>query len=478
VSAPALRRPARGMDVARAYLRASAPAALVGIAAMALFTWPGTKNVTGGRDVPFVELRESLYFMLFLPLLHWRGRGGSRALDQGLPMADARQEWTRAACGGVWAVLTLGVALGVHLFGDTQLRSGGVTVDPGLPVSILGVGVGTYLLGSAVLLRTDRPGRVLLLTLLAVFILGTLGEPLTRNLLSTSSMTELVAAHKHVSVPGWKRTTALALVLGLGAMGASTLLGRRGDMFAGLRGRWMAAVRRGRPAPRVRTPPAAAGPRHAAGAGTAVLRQFAALRGRLGWSALIVLGIYVPAFFRLPMAAPAAVEWAVGVAAGLWPALVWLDERGRRDWDESVPVGRLPLRLAHALAGAAWLMITVLPGALIHPAGMAVPAAALATYLASTALAALLGRPVLGSFVGMFGIGIASFAFFPSHPLSLARALAPLDTPNGISWSPAASLVWLALLTAAAVAALHLQARRDGSGSTWFPRLRREAQPA
>jgi len=169
----------------------------------------------------------------------------------------------------------------------------------------------------------------------------------------------------------------------------------------------------------------------------------------------------------------------VGLAAAFWPALVWLEERNRRrDWDESVPMSRVPLRIAHALAGAAWLMAAAVPGAFIHPAGIAVPAAALALYLAATAGAALLDRPVLGCFVAGVGLEIASFSIAPEHPLSLAHALAPLYAPNGIPWSAAAWLVWLPLLAIAAGAALHLQARRDYGGRTWLPSLRRAPLPA
>jgi hypothetical protein len=467
------------VNVARAHLAASAPAALLGLALVVAFTWPGRKNLPAAGDVPFVEVRDLTTLMLFLPLLHWRGRGGSRSLDQGLPMDDARQEWIRTACGALWAALTVGTALAVHLLMDTRLQSGAVAYRPGLPISILGTALGAYLVGAAVLLRTDRPGRTLLLTLVLLVVLGALGEPLSRNLFSSNSMAEYIGRVEYVNVPGWRLKTLLALALGIGAVGVSGLLGRHVGALAGLRRRWMPAVPRARATPRTRSAQAVAGPRHAASFGVAAARQFLALRGRLGWSALMVIGFYTAALVRLPVAAVTAVEWVVGMAASFWPALVWLEERGRRrDWDESVPVGRVRLRIAHALAGAAWLMIAAAPGALVHPAGVAVPAAALALYLASTAGAALLGRPVLACFVAALASGIASFSLAPEHPLSLARALAPLDAPAGVTWSPAASLAWVSLFAAAAVTALHFRARRDGSGRAWLPRLRRAAQPA
>jgi hypothetical protein len=479
VSAPALRRPARWPDAARAHLAASAPSALLGLAALVALTWPGRMNVPSARDIPFVEARDTVIWMIFLPLLHWRGRGSARALDQGLPMDDVHQEWLRTACGALWTVLTVGAMLAAHAVADANLRSGRMTYVPGLPVSILAGALGAYLVGAAVLVRSDRPGRALLLTLLALAVLGTMGEPLTRSLMSSHSLTEYLADVKHVSVPGWLRATLLPLVLGVGAVWASGMLGRHGHVLTRVRGRWMSVGRRPRSVPRTRPARVVAGPRHAAAFGAAVPRQFLMLRSRLGWSTLLVVGVCVAMFLRLPLAASSIVEFSVGLAASFWPALVWLEERGRRrDWDESVPVGRLPLRLAHALAGMAWLMVAAIPGALIHPAGIAVPAAALATYLASTAAAALLDRPVLGCFLAAFGTGIAGFSIAPEHPLSLARALAPLDTPNGVSWSPAASLLWLTLLAAAAVAALHWQAHRDRIGRTWLPRLRRAPQPA
>jgi hypothetical protein len=474
----ALRPPARWTDVFRAHLTASAPAALLGMAVVLAFTWPGTRTLSVASDAPFGAVRGIVMMMLFLPLLYWRGRGGSRPLDQGLPMDDARQEWIRTACGALWAVLTVSAALAVHMVMDTRLRSGTVTYAPGLPVSILAGALGAYLVGAAVLVRTDRPGRALLLALMLIVVLGAVGEPLTRSLMSTHTLTEYAAQTKHVRVPGWGRATLLPLVLGVGAVWVSGLLGRHGGALQRVRARWMPAGPRTRSTPRAR-PSRTVGPRRAASFGAAAVRQLMALRGRLGWSAAGVVAFYTFSYFRLPMVGPSAVEWSVGVAASFWPALVWLEERSRRaDWDESVPVGRVPLRVAHALAGAAWLMAAVVPGAFIHPAGAALPAAALALYLASTAVAALLGRPVLACFIAAGASGIASFALAPEHPLSLAHALAPLDAPNGVTWSAAASLIWIALFATAAGAALHLQARRDRSGRAWIPRLRRTTQPA
>jgi hypothetical protein len=475
VSAAALRPAARWTDVARAHLAASAPAALLGVAAIAGATRPGTR----ASDVPFAEVRDLTMLMLFLPLLHWRGRGGSRGLDQGLPMDDARQEWIRTACGALWAVLTVGTALAAHVLMDTRLRNGAVTYAPGLPVSILACALGAYLVGAAVLVRTDRPGRTLLLALVLMAVLAAVGEPLTRSLMGTHSMTEYLPRGEHVRVPGWPRATLLPLVLGVGAVWVSGLLGRHGGALRNVRARWMPAGSATRPGPRTRSVPPVAGPRRAAGFGAAAVSQLGGLRGRLGWAAAGVVAFYTLSYVRLPMAAASAVDISVSLATAFWPVLVWLEERGRgREWDESVPVGRVPLRIAHALAGAVWLMAAVVPGSLIHPAGLAVPAAALGLYLAVTAGAALLDRPVLGCFVVGVGIEIASFTFAPEHPLSLAHALAPLYAPNGITWSAAAWVVWLPLLAAAAGAALYLQARRDYGGRTGFPSLRRVPHPA
>ncbi|HYR08432.1 MAG TPA: hypothetical protein VEQ60_11705, partial [Longimicrobium sp.] len=218
MSAAALRAPARWTQVARAHLAASAPAALLGLAVVVAFAWPGRKNMPSAVDAPFIEVRDMAQLMLFFPLLYWRGRGASRSLDQGLPMDDLRQEWIRAACGALWCVLTVGAALGAHVIGDTQLRSGTVTYDPGLPLSILGTALGMYLLGAAVLVRTDRPGRTLLLTMLLLGVLATLGEPLSRTVLSTRSLREYRPGGEHVSVPGWLQSTLLTLAVGVGAV--------------------------------------------------------------------------------------------------------------------------------------------------------------------------------------------------------------------------------------------------------------------
>jgi hypothetical protein len=216
-----------------------------------------------------------------------------------------------------------------------------------------------------------------------------------------------------------------------------------------------------------------------AGVATAVLRQFMLLRSRLGWSTTLVVGLCAMAFIQSREGVKPGVELTAAYAGAFWPALVWMDERGRRgDWDESVPLGRVPLRMAHALAGVAWLVIALAPGALLHPSGFALLAATLVLYLASTAAAALLGRPVLACFIAAPATSFAGFVLAPGHPLSLAHALAPFDAPDGIEWSLAAWLLWASLFAAAAAAALHLQARRDRSGGTWLPRLRRAAHAA
>jgi hypothetical protein len=117
------------------------------------------------------------------------------------------------------------------------------------------------------------------------------------------------------------------------------------------------------------------------------------------------------------------------------------------------------------------------PAALLHPSGIALPLAALAGYLACTVGVALLGRPVIACFLFIFVADTGGSLAAPEHPLSLARALSPLYSRDGISWSAGASLVWLPLLALAA-AALRAQAIRDRRGAPLLPRLRRATQTA
>jgi hypothetical protein len=238
VTAAVLRAPARATRVARAHLAASAPAALLGVAAMVTLTWPAIRGVPSGSESVFVQVSGMTTYLLFLPLLHWRGQGGRRSLDQGLPMADARQEWIRAACGALWAVLTVAAVLAFHALAASRLPTGRVTIHPGVPLAILGTGLGLYLVGTAVLIRADRPGRALLLTLFLLVVLGLAGAPLVRALISWNTVTEIdMAGNARVHVPGWPRATLVPLAMGAGAVWISILLGRHGSALAGVAAR-------------------------------------------------------------------------------------------------------------------------------------------------------------------------------------------------------------------------------------------------
>ncbi|WP_420126310.1 hypothetical protein [Longimicrobium sp.] len=476
MTAAAVRAPARTARVARAHLAASAPTALLGVAVMIALTWSTSRGLPAGGSSAFVQVSGMTTYLLFLPLLHWRGRGGRRSLDQGLPMADARQEWIRAACGALWAALTIAAVLAFHGVAAGRIPAGRVTVHPGLPLAVLGTGLGMYLVGTAVLIRADRPGRALLLTLFLLAVLGLAGAPLVRALIVWDTVMEFDAAgNARVSVPGWLRATLSSLATGVGAVWISILLGRHGGVLASLSGRWM-----GRRAPAVPRMPAARavpGPRRTATFGRAVARQLWVLRRRLGWTALVLAASVTIVELRIPLATQTLVPFAVGMAATFWPALVWLDQR-RGDWDEAGPIGRAQLRIAHALAGAAWLLAAAVPAALLYPSGIALPLAALAVYLAATGVVALLDRPVIACFLCSLGAEIVASQAAPEHPLSLTRAFSPLHAQDGIAWSAGAALLWIPLLAFAAAAALRAQASRDGHGAPLLPRLRRATQPA
>lgn len=476
MSAAAFRTPARGAQVARAHLAASAPAALVGVAAMVALTWPAIWGLPAGSETAFVQMGGATMYAFFLPLLHWRGRGGRRSLDQGLPMVDARQEWIRVACGALWAVLTLAAVLGFQALAASPLPAGRVTVHPGLPLAFLGSGLGMYLVGTAVLIRADRPGRALLLTLFLLVVLALAGAPLVRALINWETVTEFdMAGNARLHVPGWQRKTLVPLAMGAGALWISILLGRHAGALAGLRGQWIG--RRAPAPPRMQVARTVSGPRRASSFARAAARQLWVLRRRLGWTALVVTALNAVVALRAPSYTETVVPFLVGMAAMFWPALVWLDER-RGDWHDAVPVDRVQLRIAHALAGAAWLLAAAVPAALLHSSGIALPLAALAMYLASTTGVALLGRPVIACFLFIYVGNVVASEAAPEHPLSLARALSPLYSPNEISWAAGASLVWLPLLALAAAAALRAQAIRDRRGGSLLPRLRRATQTA
>jgi hypothetical protein len=496
VSATALRAPARPAVVARHYLallgRETAPGA-IGLA-VALSFWGSVNR----RDL-FEGTVELLPLMMFLPMFQWRGGGRDHAAA--LPLGGVRHDLVRVACGTAWAAATLGVPVALQ----AVLARGGLGAWLGgypwwYPLPLLAAGLAFYLLGSAVWLRTPRPGRVLLV--LFFFANGLrealgLGEPGWAVVYGSPDELRGVGAPEGIAA-------ALAwLGAGCAAVGLSAAVGGRAPRAERGRDpsrivRWPARRGAARRGPR----PVPARPPRPASALTALRAQAALMRHRMVWPAAIAVLLAwkgARAEIRLPaggVQGPLFLhdgEAFLGLAlfAFFWPLLVWMDERGPgREHAEALPVGVLTLRLARVAAGGAALaalcVVVVagsaggawIAGTLPSPAAVparvwaGVPAGALMMYLAGSLPLLLsadrpLRRTVAWCFVTLslvlpyvWSSGARDARFSPTAALSVF-------TDRPVPWTDAA-LLWLAVLAAAAAYAAALGAFND-RGGPWSP---------
>jgi hypothetical protein len=494
-AAAGLRAPARTGVVARHYLALlGRETALKGIGLVVALSLWSTMN----RREMFEGMVELLPLMAFLPLFHWRG--GSRGAGTALPLGGVRHDLVRVACGTAWAAASLAVSLA--LLAVLARRGLGAWLGGypwWYPLPLLAAGLAFYLLGSAVWLRTARPGRVLLVVLFLANGLWDaleLGEP--RWAVVYASPGEL----RGMAAPEWIAAAIAWLGAGCAAFALSAAVGGRAPRaergaapspVAGGPARRDAARRRPRPAP--------GRPPRPAPALTALRTQAALMRHRMVWPAAIAVLLAwkgARAEIRPPAGGAQAPLFLhdgdafLGLAsfAFFWPLLVWMDERGPgREHAEALPVGVLTLRLARVAAGAAALgalcaVVMAGPavgawiaGTLHSPAAVparvwaGVPASVLMMYLwGSLPLLLAADRPlrrVLGWYLVTFFLVLwlwsvrlqdarlsptAAFSVFSDHP---------------VPWT-AAALFWLVVLAAAAAYAAALGASND-RGGPWSP---------
>ncbi len=495
MSAPALRAPARTWAAARAYLGLLAHGwTILGLLLSVLYTAPTDREwLERFADGPFGHLRALALLMFFFPLLHWRGRGGRRVPDPAMPLGTMRHELVRLACGTAWAAATFGIATAIHtwrvaaLYPEDPRTLGGY--PHWYPFSLFAAGITVYLLGSAVLLRSERPGRVILFFAVLIGLVLPSGA-LARLLTAFRDADDLA----RLGTPEWLGGTVLSLGLACAVVYAAVRLDLpRGRAPAGAAGRIGDAMRRGLrravPSGPARPPVGRAGFRRPPSTLAVARRHLALLGRRMAWPMVLAL-LFAWGAARAEMEAGRTVPRFADFTRGdqyrllalvslCWPVFVWMDERRvLSEQDEALPVGAAKRRMLHAGAGAAWLLLAVLllvagqlagaaaAGTLASPADVppwlwpGLPCAVLTLYLFGTVGAILLEGPVVSVFVSYLVMLFGSF-LWGDGALSPRRVLGAfwLDDPR--EWGYPAALFWLALCAAAATGAIALSAWAD-----------------
>ena len=493
----ALRSPARTAVVARHSLGLLGRETALGAGGLAVAL--SLLSSTNRSDL-FEGMANLLPLMVFLPLFQWRG--GVRDPGRALPLGGVRHDLLRVACGAAWAAAALAVPVALHA---AMARRGLGSWLGGYPwwypLPLLAAGLAYYLLGSAVWLRAARPGRILVVLVLLVQVLG---EALG---LGDRAWTVVYASREELRGVGaaqWIAAAAAWLAAGCAAVGLAAGAWRRDPHAEASRGRVVpiggsparhGAIRHG-------PPPALALPPRPASALTTLRAQAALMRHRMAWPAAITLIIAwtgARAELRLPSGGAQGPLFLrdpsdfVGLAliAFLWPLLVWMDERGPgREHEEALPVGVVTRRLARVAVGGAVLVALYvvalagpaagawIAGTLPSPAALpvrvwaGVPAAVLMMYLwGSLPLLLSADRPlrrVVGwHFVTFFlvlpwlwSLGVQDARLSPTAALAVF-------TDRPVPWT-AAVLFWLAVLAAAGAGAAALGADSDRRGA-WSP---------
>jgi hypothetical protein len=480
VSAAALRTPARWTDV----VRAEAAVLLRSRGTVGPFLIVLLLILAGG--LPRTMVTQLGVLLFFLPLLQWRGSAGSRSLDQALPVRAVAYEVTRVACGAAGAAIILCAMLGAFALGlvVVGMGAGGEVRIDGAWVWVavaFANGMTAYLLGSAIMLRARRPGRVLVgVVLLGIFIVMIVGVKVPLSSMHTRYLPDgtMQVTYQSLLSP-W--TALLRLGLAAAAVWLSAWVGRR-QGSAGIplwgRDRGTAAARPLHPAASGRWNSV---PRRPAAWSSVAVRQLRVQAQRMTWPLLATAVIALSYAGPLSDSALFAASFTLLLLpAFFWPALVWMDEQPGREWDQSQPAGTFGRRLLHAAAGLVWLEACTLLLLAGHVAGAAretsslagwvdgwvlpgVPMAVMAAYCLGTLPAMLARRPIAWGIAILIVAAAVRQALGPGSALSPVRVLSPL-TAQPFDWSLAAALVWLPVLAALAVLALRRRVHLDRQG--------------
>ncbi len=463
MSAPSLRASSRPWKVARHYLgMLGSGGGAWGVGAGLVHALTGTMD--GNESIAFRGVRTAAMLAFFLPLLHWRSSGHAGALDGAMPLGRARHDLIRIACGAVWACAAVLVVVGFFMLLAIHL----VDYPWWYPLPTLLAGATMYLLGSAVWLRSEKPGRMLLLAFLLPFVAGTAlrfilgpgrgGGTLTWAMAATGLRAEGVLL---VPVHQWLAGAALWLAIACTAVGLSVTADRwldpLGRAWAG--SRWATPLRRlgrrGAPAAPLRAGRrGAAGERRPAPSGVVFARDVRLLRPRMMWPlCLLALWLCVKVSVTLDSsttAEPAVFDpWGFSLLSMLafLPLLLWRDGTGSRLlYDDSLPVDGAKLRTMRVAAGAVWVGAIALAAVLVLTAGGI--AAGRVPSLQSVTPRVWVGVP--GAALLLYLLGSVPVLVSSRHPLLATaafwlsfEALARVDAPSG--WDAWRFSPWAAL---------------------------------
>jgi hypothetical protein len=416
----------------------------------------------GNESAVFRGVRTAVLLAFFLPLLHWRSSGHAGVLDGAMPLGRARHDLIRIACGAVWACAAVLVVVGFFMLLGMRF----VDHPWWYPLPTLAAGATTYLLGSAVWLRSEKPGRMLLLAFFLPFIVAialrlVLGPERGGGTSLWGMAATGLTAEGGLSVPvdRWLAGTALRLGIACAAVWLSVtaeswLRPLRGGWAGGWRG-VLRLGRRGAPAAPLRAGRlGAAGERRPAPSGVVFARDVRLLRPRMAWPlSLLALWLCVKVSVTLDgatTAEPAVFDpWGfslLGMLAFL-PLLLWRDGTGSRLlYDDSLPVDGAKLRTMRVAAGAVWVGAIALAAVLVLTAGGI--AAGRVPSLQSVTPRVWVGVP--GAALLLYLLGSVPVLVSSRHPLLATaafwlsfEALARVDAPSG--WDAWRFSPWAAL---------------------------------
>ena len=343
-----------------------------------------------------------------------------------------------------------------------------------------------YLFGAAVMLRAERPGRLLLVLWIpaVIFFLRAGGAGSGHDLAYAPDGTLIARFPPPTLAPGtallWLAASLVAVVL------AATPRRRDGarsiawPSFGSARSRLPQ-----RPAPAV-----VDAIRNPAAARVVAARQLAVQAPRMAMPLLVAVLLGAWAAWRETGGSGTFLSGGAPLmpfvyAGFFWPRLVWMDER-RADWDGMLPVDSFTRRLLHAAGGLVWLQAAVLivlagciGGALAEgtlqsmaqvPAWAmpGVPLSVLALYCLGTAWTMLSEHPIRTALIGflvsvqvLIGINMIGDVR-DNRVVSPAGAFAPVNFMAPVEdHVMGATILWILIFAALAVLSIRRRVNRD-----------------
>jgi hypothetical protein len=255
-----------------------------------------------------------------------------------MPLRPAVHDAVRVACGAAGAAVTMALATGLHLWNLGPAARQGIPAS--YPAALVVIGLACYLFGAALMLRAERPGRLLLAaflpTLLALELAGV-------SLLAWGQTVELTPDGTRTAVAVRTALTPAAALVWLAVSAAA--LGLAVLVRGGERAAWLPlfARRSGGPIRRAPLPAAAtAVPRLPASMEAVALRQFLVQAPRM--SVVLLMAVTLGAWSAWREVFGTGTFLAGGmplmplVFVGFFaPVLVWMDETAAATGTRRIP---------------------------------------------------------------------------------------------------------------------------------------------